>query len=140
MAVSTIAPRVLSHHIVDFLESRRMETAPTSIEVILRPTLGQSDEPSDLRDLEPHDTTSLHACPSVYSTWYWQSSIQLGTEPGVAVSAYPPFSIPGGTLKLVSDYRGYVETSFNVPPGTLKLEKDQLLPPVSDYPPGVRWN
>ena len=26
-----------------------METAPTSIEVILRPTLGQSDEPFDLR-------------------------------------------------------------------------------------------
>ena len=34
-----IAPRVLSHHIVDFLGSRRMETAPTSIEVLLRPTL-----------------------------------------------------------------------------------------------------
>ena len=26
-------------------------------------------------------------------------------------------------MKLVSAYRGYVETSFNVPPGTLKLEK-----------------
>ena len=25
---------------------------------------------------------------------------------GVAVSAYPPFSIPGGTLKLVLAYRG----------------------------------
>ena len=36
-------------HIVDFLGSRWMETAPTSIEVLLRPTLGQSDEPSDLR-------------------------------------------------------------------------------------------
>ena len=58
-----IAPRVLSHHIVDFLGSRRMETAATSIEVILRPTLVQSDEPSDLRVFsEPHDTTSLHAC------------------------------------------------------------------------------
>ena len=44
-----IAPRVLSHHIVDFLGSRGMETAPTSIEVLLRPTLAQSDEPSDLR-------------------------------------------------------------------------------------------
>ena len=32
-----------------------METAPTSIEVLLRPTLGQSDEPSDLRgSLTPH--------------------------------------------------------------------------------------
>ena len=32
-----------------FLGSRRMETAPTSIEVLLRPTQSQSDEPSDLR-------------------------------------------------------------------------------------------
>ena len=36
-------------HIVDFLGSRRMETAPTSIKVLLRPTQSQSDEPSDLR-------------------------------------------------------------------------------------------
>ena len=36
-------------HIVDFLGSRRIETAPTSIEILLRSTLGQSDEPSDLR-------------------------------------------------------------------------------------------
>ena len=43
-----IARRVLSHHIVDFLVSRQMETAPTSIEVLLRPTLVQSDEPFDL--------------------------------------------------------------------------------------------
>ena len=35
-------------HIVDFLGSRRMEAAPTSIEVLLRPTQSQSDEPSDL--------------------------------------------------------------------------------------------
>ena len=33
-------------HIVDFLGSRRMETAPTSIEVLLRPTQSQSDKPS----------------------------------------------------------------------------------------------
>ena len=46
---------------MDFLGSRWMETAPTSIEVLLRPTLGQSDEPSDLRgSLSP---------TSVYSTW-----------------------------------------------------------------------
>ena len=36
-------------HIVDFLGSRQMETAPTSIEVILRPTQSHSEEPSDLR-------------------------------------------------------------------------------------------
>ena len=39
----------LSSHIVDFLGSRRMKTTPTSIEALLRPTLGQSDEPPDLR-------------------------------------------------------------------------------------------
>ena len=38
-----------------FLGYRRMETAPTSIEVLLRPTRSQSDEPSDLRG--SHDTT-----------------------------------------------------------------------------------
>ena len=63
-----IAPRALSRHIVDFLGSRRMETASTSIEVLLRPTLVQSGDPSDLRGSLSH-TTWLHACPSVYSTW-----------------------------------------------------------------------
>ena len=48
-----------------FLGSRRMETAPTSIEVLLRPTQSQSDEPSDLRgSLSP---------TSVYSTWQSQA-------------------------------------------------------------------
>ena len=50
-------------HIVDFLGSRRMETAPTSIEVLLRPTQSQSDEPSDLRgSLSP---TTRHRCTHV---------------------------------------------------------------------------
>ena len=52
-------------YVVDFLGSRRMETAPTSIEVLLRPTQSQSDEPSDLRgSLGP---------TSVYSTWQSQA-------------------------------------------------------------------
>ena len=42
-------------HIVDFLGTRWMKTAPTSIEVLLRPTLGQSDEPSDLRGSPRHN-------------------------------------------------------------------------------------
>ena len=47
-------------HIVDFLGSRWIKTAPTSIEALLRPTIGQSNEPSDLRgSLSP---------TSVYST------------------------------------------------------------------------
>ena len=42
-----------------------METAPTSIEVLLRPTQSQSDEPSDSRGfLSP---------TSVYSTWQSQA-------------------------------------------------------------------
>ena len=32
-------------HVVDFLGSRRMETAPTSIEVLLRPAQSQCVEP-----------------------------------------------------------------------------------------------
>ena len=34
---------------VDLLGSRWMESAPTSIEVLLRPTIDQSEEPSYLR-------------------------------------------------------------------------------------------
>ena len=68
------ASRVLLHHIVDFLGSLRMETAPMSIEVILRPTLVQSGELSDLRgSMSPHDKKSLEACSSVYSTWWYQA-------------------------------------------------------------------
>ena len=52
-------------HVVDFLRTRRIETAPTSIEVLLRPTQSQPDEPSDLRgSLSP---------TSVYSTWQSQA-------------------------------------------------------------------
>ena len=67
-AQGAIEPLVLSHDIVDFLGSRRMETAPTSIEVLLCPTLGQSDKPSDLRgSLSP---TTQHRCTHalVYTT------------------------------------------------------------------------
>ena len=81
-----IAPRALSRHIVDFLGSRRMETVPTSIEVLLRPTLGQSDEPSDLRgSLNP---TTQHRCTHVLVYTApgspGRSPIQLCTGPGVA--------------------------------------------------------
>ena len=64
MHYRAIAPRALSRHIVEFLGSRRMKKAPTSIEVLLRPTLlGQSDEPSDLRgSLSP---TPRHRCTHV---------------------------------------------------------------------------
>ena len=58
-----IAPQVISHHIVYFLGSRPMETAPTSIEVLLRPTIVRSDEPSDFRgSLSP---MTRHRCTHV---------------------------------------------------------------------------
>ena len=64
-------------HIVYFLRSRWMETAPTSIEVLLRPTLGQSDEPSDLRgSLSP---------TSVYSTWQSPGGHPSNYEPGATL-------------------------------------------------------
>ena len=56
-----------------------METAPTSIEVLLRPTLGQSDEPSDLRgSLSP---------TSVYSTWQSPGGHPSNYEPGATLAA-----------------------------------------------------
>ena len=63
-----------------------METAPTSIEVLLSPTLGQSDEPSDLRgSLSP---TAQHRCTHVLVFTApgrpRRSPIQLWTGPGVA--------------------------------------------------------
>ena len=64
-------------HIVDFPGSRWMETAPTSIEVLLGPTLGQSDEPSDLRgSLSP---------TSVYSTWQSPGGHPSNNEPGATL-------------------------------------------------------
>ena len=71
-----------AHHIVDFLGSRQMETATTSIEVYLCPTLGKSDEPSDLRgSLSPRTQHVLvytaPGCPR-------RSPIQLWIGLGVA--------------------------------------------------------
>ena len=58
-------------HIVDFLGSRRMETAPTSIEVLLRPTQCQSDEPSDLRGfLSPTIVYTAPGSPRRYPSTY----------------------------------------------------------------------
>ena len=77
----------LSLHIVDFLGFCRMETAPTSIEVLLRLTVGQSDEPSDLRgSLEPYTTRNRCKHDLVYTApgSPRRSSVQLWTGPSVA--------------------------------------------------------
>ena len=73
-------------HIVDVLGSRQMETAPTFIEILLRPTLCQSNDPSDLRgSLSP---TTRHRCTHVlvYTTpgRTRVSPIQLWTGPCIA--------------------------------------------------------
>ena len=54
-----------------------METAPTSIEVILRPTLGQSDEPSDLRGSQ--------SPTSVCSTWQSPGGHPSNYKPGATL-------------------------------------------------------
>ena len=54
-----------------------METAPTSIEILLRPSQSQSDEPSDLRgSLSP---------TSVYSTWQSPGGHPSNYEPGATL-------------------------------------------------------
>ena len=87
--------------------------------------------------------------PNGIRAWYLQVtspmlSIRMSHPGRCSRFSVPPFSIPGGTFKVVSAYRGYVETSFNVPPGKLKLEKVQFQvtppPPSFRLPPGVRWN
>ena len=68
----------------------RMETAPTSIEVLLRPTQSQSDEPSDLRgSLSP---TTRHRCTM-------SQCIRHLAVPG----GYPANYEPGATLLNFSD-------------------------------------
>ena len=85
-------------HIVDFLGSRRMETAPTSIEGLLRPTQSQSDEPSDLRgSLSP---TTRHPCTM-------SKCIRHLAVPGGHPSSYEP----GATLLNFSDRADTDETT-----------------------------
>ena len=68
-----------------------MKTAPTSIEVLLSPTLGRSDETSDLRgSLSP---TTQHRCKHKYVLVYTapgsprRSPIQLWTGPALLNSS-----------------------------------------------------
>ena len=62
-----------------------METAPTSIEVLLRPTLVLSDEPSDLRgSLSP--TTQHDIAARTFSTWW----VTAWHTPGVCQTVTHP--------------------------------------------------
>ena len=112
-----IAPRALPSHIVDSLGSRQLETAPSSIEVFLRPPLGQSDEPSDLRgSLSP---TTGHRCThvSVYS-------LQHLVVPGGHPSNYGP----GLALLNFSDRANTDElTPYSIVTGALAYADDVVL-------------
>ena len=63
----------------------RMETAPTSIEVLLRSTLGQSDKPSDLCGSLSPTTQHRFTHVVVYTTpgSPRRSTIQLWTDPAL---------------------------------------------------------
>ena len=103
-----------SLEVVDFLGSRWMETAPTSIEVLLRPTLGQSDEPSDLRgSLRP---------TSVYSTW--QSGVThpiMNRARRCLPSVIEPITM---SERRIQPYSVYISTWSTIPP--FKHVKDKM--------------
>ena len=81
-------------HIVDFLGSRWMETAPTFIEVLLRPTLGQSDEPSDLRgSLSPTSVYSIWQSPGGHSSNYEQGAALLNFSDRANHDERTPYSV-----------------------------------------------
>ena len=108
-----------------------METAPTSTEVLLRPTLGQSDEPSDLRgSLSP---------TSVYSTWQSPGGHPSNYEPGATFLNFSdranhdertPYSVfqedatgskpTGSKLKLNPSKTEFILTG-------IKLQRDKIL-------------
>ena len=69
--------QVLTH--CGFSEASRIETAPTSIEALLRSALGQSDEPFELRG--SLITTTRHRCTHVL---VYTTPSRIWTGPGVA--------------------------------------------------------
>ena len=81
-------------HIVDFLGSRRMETAPTSIEVLLRPTQSQSDEPSDLRgSLSPTIEYTAHGRLGGHSSNYEPGATSLNFSDRADIDERTPYSV-----------------------------------------------
>ena len=78
-------------HIVDFWGSRRLETAPTSIEVLLRPTQSQSDEPSDLRGfLSP---TIVYTAPGSHPSTYEPGATSLNFSDRADIDERTPYSV-----------------------------------------------
>ena len=81
-------------HIVEFLGSRRMETAPTSIEVLLRPTQSQSDEPSDLRgSLSPTIVYTHLTVPGGHPSIYQPGATSLNFSERADIDERTPYSV-----------------------------------------------
>ena len=81
-------------HIVDFLGSRRMETAPTSIEVLFRPTQSQSDEPSDLRgSLNPTLVYTAPGSPAGHPSNYEPGATLLNFSDQADTDETTPYSV-----------------------------------------------
>ena len=81
-------------HVVDFLGSRWMETAPTSIEVLLRSTQSQSDEPSDLRgSLSPTMVYTAPGSPRRSPTTYEPGATSLNFSDRADIDERTPYSV-----------------------------------------------
>ena len=71
-----------------------MGTAPTSIEVLLRPTQSQSDEPSDLRgSLEPHECIQHLAVPGGHPSNYEPGTTLLNFSDRAQTVERTPYSV-----------------------------------------------
>ena len=81
-------------HIVDFLGSRQMGTAPTSIEVLLHPPQSQSDEPSDLRgSLSPTIVYTHLAFPGGHPSTYEPGATSLNFSDRADIDERTPYSV-----------------------------------------------
>ena len=81
-------------HIVDFLGSRRMETAPTSIMVLLRPTQSQSDKPSDLHgSLSPTIVYTAPGSPGGHPSIYEPGATSLNFSDRANIDERTPYPV-----------------------------------------------
>ena len=85
-----------------------METAPTSIEVLLRPALGQSDEPSDLRgSLSPTSVYSTWQSPGGHPSNYYPGATSLNFSDRANHDERTPYSVFNFSMATIYDERLY---------------------------------
>ena len=90
-------------HIVHFLRYPRMETEPTSIEVLLRPTQSQSDKPSDLRgSLSPTSVYQVQhlAVPGGHPSNYEPGATLLNFSDRAETDERTPYSVYSSFIHL----------------------------------------